>query len=236
MYHRATTGKYGNSPDDLEKHFEYLKKHHTVCFPGEKKGTLSLTFDDATADFYLVIFPLLKKYQLKAILGVPVGFIQEKADYSKKERLDLLKNFSFQRSPSPEAFCSYEELVIMLRSGLIKIASHSFSHQDMTLKNLDLFKEIVASKMLLEQKLHIQVEDFILPYGKYNKAVISSLSKHYKRIFRIGNSINIFSAPLFLTRISADATPSIKDIFMIKKRLIYFFKSFKNIFTHFFYH
>ena len=231
MYHRAFQGKYGNSPEVLDSHFAYLKKNYSVIHPDEKapffKMNVLLTFDDATADFFFIIFPLLKKYQLKALLAVPAQFISQSHDLCAKERLEPLSSFSFQKKPPPELFCSYEELKLMQESGLVKIASHGFSHADMTIKDLDLSREIQGSKRILEAHLKIIVEDFVLPYGKYSLSVLRVIKKKYKRIYRIGRTVNLYPSPL-IARISADTVDEIEVLFKIKNKFMYFFKYIKN--------
>lgn len=104
LYHRVD--------ERIQKHFSCFSQYGSL-FPGEplnQKVNICITFDDATRDFYDVVFPLLNTYRLKALLAVPVAFV------------------------GSEGYCSWKELGEMSKSGLVKIASHSMSHPDMTLK------------------------------------------------------------------------------------------------------
>lgn len=204
------------NPAVLEKKLLFLKQNFPILLPGEKippfKTSLLLTFDDAYFDFYHYIFPLLKKLQIKALLAVPAGFILEKASLAPQERLALLfknehtnkYNNVFQENLK-EAFCSFAELKEMADSGLVEIASHSFSHANLTLqknqtnktnpleklaKEIDLKKEVVESKQLLEAKLGHPIQTFVYPYGRFNSSVQAYVKKHYQYALRIGSALN----------------------------------------------
>ena len=96
LYHKIGRGKYANSLETLEQHFAYIAAHFPSVLPGEdlpKGTTVCLTFDDAFFDFYHLIFPLLQKYSLKALLAVPTAYIPEIADLTSQERLEKVATF-----------------------------------------------------------------------------------------------------------------------------------------------
>ncbi|MBM3191615.1 MAG: polysaccharide deacetylase family protein, partial [Chlamydiae bacterium] len=194
LYHRAFACRYGNSPEILEKHFSFLKENYPIVLPldplDKKKISLCLSFDDATFDFYKIVYPLLHAYDLKALLAVPVGFIAEDTFYSDKERLSALKEFSFHSSPPSHSFCSFKELHEMTLSSRVHIASHGMHHTNLSLPGVDLSLELEVSKKILEQRLSTPIHSFVFPYGKYNKEVLDQAKKHYRLTFRIGNGLN----------------------------------------------
>lgn len=182
----------------IENHFSFFSQYPSK-WPGdplEKGVNFCLTFDDATSDFYEVVFPLLKVYQLKAVLAVPTAFIGKKG------------------------YCSWEQLDEMNKSGLVKIASHSATHLNLTQKGVDLDFEILASKKQLEEQLKIAVDTFVYPFGKFNQVVQQRVKKHYSYIMRIGMAYN-YGWKNLIYRISADYEGLPEQFF--KKRYFWFY-------------
>lgn len=152
MYHHVNSDRCSNDLAIFEKHLEYISSNFTTLFPGEKitGNSLCLTFDDAYADFYYLIFPLLKKYNLKALLAVPSKYILDSTDFDMKHRLQYEHNDLFQKFEEA-TFCTFEELDEMINSGLVQIGSHSHSHINLLEENVDIEEELVISKKILEQ-------------------------------------------------------------------------------------
>ena len=79
MYHRV----HGQErvAGALRTHLSYLKQHHPVVLPGDPlpggETSVCLTFDDATADFYQQVYPLLRELELQAMVAVPTAYIAE---------------------------------------------------------------------------------------------------------------------------------------------------------------
>lgn len=74
-----------------------------------KNIKIVLSFDDGRADFYQNVFPLLKKYKIKATLNIITGFIDKSVI-------------------PPYEVCQLNELREMFESGLVEMAMHSNSH------------------------------------------------------------------------------------------------------------
>lgn len=212
----------------LEEHFMYIQQNFTTLLPAEQvqKNSICLTFDDAYSDFYFLIYPLLKKYKLKALLAVPSGYILKSCDASPQARMafahnDLFKNYKLG------TFCTFEELQEMINSGLVEIASHSYSHINLLEKEVDLQQELKLSKEILESNLHVKVDSFVFPFGKYNKEVLQETKKHYKYAFRIGNAIQKDFSGIngVIYRIDGDELKTPKSIFTWKKMLQYQLKA-----------
>ncbi|MEA3288891.1 MAG: polysaccharide deacetylase family protein [Campylobacterota bacterium] len=228
MYHHVNSDRCSNDLDIFEKHLKYISENYTTLFPGEevKKNSICLTFDDAYADFYYLIFPLLQKYNLKALLGVPTKYILEKTDLDMDTRLgfehnDLFKNYQ------QATFCTFDELKQMEQSGLVQIVSHSHTHTNLLEDGIDLDEELVLSKKILEDKLHIKVESFIFPFGKYDEKIAQETLKHYKYAFRIGNAVHKdFSGIKGINyRVDGDGLTTPNEIFTFKKMLGFRFKA-----------
>ncbi len=178
--------------------------------PGDplKRGALCLTFDDAHYDFYHTVFPLLKQYNLKALLGVPTRYILEKSNLSSEERLSVPYTLAMQDGffDKKAPFCTWEEIEEMVASGHVQVASHSHAHCNLTFSFVNLQREIIQSKEILEARLKQPVTSFIYPFGRLNGEVHRLVSKHYPYSFRIGSAAS-FSWDCTrgpISRISAD--------------------------------
>jgi hypothetical protein len=99
----------------FENQLRYLSenKYKTVhcaefseLFTGERsmQGKVMLTFDDGLQSLYATIFPLLQKYQAKAVAYIVPAWIGK------------------------PGFVTWEECLTMRRSGLVDFQSHSFMH------------------------------------------------------------------------------------------------------------
>lgn len=196
MYHRVGVGKHANTPEKMRSHLHFLKERYPVVLPGDPLAkralSLCLTFDDASYDFYHYVFPLLKELNLRALLGVPVKYVLDSATVDPKERLSvpyaLAMQDGFYEKMAP--FCTWAELKEMVASGHVEVASHSYMHCNLTFNFVDLEREVVKSKEILEKKLCQSVSSFIYPFGKTNPAVHQYVKEHYPYAFRIGSAIN----------------------------------------------
>ncbi len=233
MYHHINGKEFSNDLEIFEKHLEYLIENFTIITPDDElisNKNLCLTFDDAYFDFYHFVFPLLKKYNIKAILAVPVGLIEDNCQASITQRLSLphYEIYEDQNYIHFGSFCSWIELKEMSDSGLVKMASHSYKHKDLSLDEVNLETEIIKSKEVLEDKLNIKVDSFILPFGRYNYNSLELIKEHYKYIFKVGQGINknFDGVNGLIYRIDADNKKDIERLFTTKNMIKYHIKSF----------
>ena len=191
-------------------------------FPGENVNDgICLTFDDGYFDFYHYVFPLLQKYQLKALLAVPTAYILDATTLSSPQRLSLTHAQLYENATTHAPFCTYEELRTMVKSGYVRIASHSTNHVNLTNEGVNLDEELITSKAVLEEKLGVKIDSFVLPYGKYNESVITLAKHHYPYVFRIGNALNPSWEGIggMLYRIKGDALKTPNELFSPLKQL-----------------
>lgn len=177
MYHKAGFSKRSNSPAMLDEHFAAIKRY-PIVLPGQPLTSglnLCLTFDDATADFADIIYPLLQKHNLPALLAVPTVLLDT------------------------PGYCSWSALQAMN----VTFASHTHTHANLkTATNLTY--ELTHSKMLLEDKLGQPIDTFVFPFGAYSKQAIKEAKKHYSYLMRIGGAYNFSWNDPLLYRVSAD--------------------------------
>jgi peptidoglycan/xylan/chitin deacetylase (PgdA/CDA1 family) len=223
MYHRARPGRHGNAPAMLDQHFAHIVRRYTCVLPGEPRtsGRLNvcLTFDDAYFDFYHVVFPLLKKHGLRALLAVPPVVVRELVHESPSERLQAPASVDFDR-PNYDGFCTWSELREMAASGSVAIAAHGFTHCPLDREVVDLHTEVALPKIVLEGRLQQPVHSFVFPYGRFNRTSLESVRGHYRHAFRIGGADNDGWDGL-LYRVDADMLSSPDELFSGARRLRY---------------
>lgn len=234
LYHRINAIKYSNMLDMFQPHIKFIAEHYPVVLPGDPlpsgKIAVCLTFDDAYFDFYHYVFPLLCELKIKALLGVPVKYILDSTTLDSITRLSVpydetMANEVFQKKVP---FCTWDEISQMVSSGFVEVASHSYSHRDLTAQDVDLSVEIVRSKAILEEKLPQKITTFVYPFGKINKKVHSFVTRHYLYAMRIGSALNKdwYNSQGLIYRVNGDSLTNplhpLKNINLSKYYLKYF--------------
>jgi peptidoglycan/xylan/chitin deacetylase (PgdA/CDA1 family) len=195
MYHRVHG--MAVSADALRTHLKYVHDHHPLVLPGDAlpRGELSvcLTFDDATVDFFQIVFPLLEKLDAKAVVAVPTAYIESATLTPMSERLAaqdrvmMSGDYAVQGSP----LCTWDELRTLQDSGRVRCASHSHTHVDMTHPDTDVRSELILSDKLLRDQLGCPSNTFVYPYGRARRAVQRQVRTHFPHAMRIGTAMNL---------------------------------------------
>ena len=177
-YHDLTTNKSSNNmqieKDKFEQEMKYLKDHkyHTItlkemeCFLKDNckipRKSIMITFDDGYKSNYDIALPILKKYNLKAVIFY-MGI-----NYNTNNNYLNLNTLKKIKSEYPN----------------IEIASHSFNlHQEDDYK---LSKDII-DKDFKKMKRIINTKYFAYPYGHVSDNLINSLKgNNYKLAFTFG--------------------------------------------------
>ena len=227
MYHHVNSDRCSNDLAIFEEHLKYIKNNFKTIFPGEEitSKSVCLTFDDAYADFYFLIFPLLKKYNLKALLAIPSKYILDDTDEEAENRMNFEHNDLFENYQKA-TFCTYKELKQMQESGLVVFGSHSHSHINLLEENVNFALELRVSKQILEDKLNTKIDSFVFPFGKYNQDILKESKKYYQYNFRIGNAIHKDFSGIngAIYRVDGDNLKTADEIFKTTKLLKYKFK------------
>lgn len=230
MYHHINSDDLplSNSAEMMDAHLRLIAERYTSVFPGEEaENPICLTFDDAYYDFYHYVFPMLRRYNLKALLAVPSAYILDATEIEPSKRLSLKHREIYESHHTHAPFCTYAELREMIASGHVMVASHSMNHVNLTEPGVDLEREIVGSKMALEEKLGCRVDSFVLPFGKYNREAAALAREHYRYVFRIGNALNPSWEGIggLLYRIKGDGLKTPDELFKPLKKLGFWFKT-----------
>lgn len=160
-------------------------------YNNEDKNVL-ITFDDGWISNYEVVYPIMKKLNLKFNIFLEVGAIDHKENHLTWDMINLMKE-----------------------SNLVSFGAHTYNHIDartIDKNNLDI--EIIMANNLIEEKTGLIVKDFCFPYGYYNENTISYLDDIgvYKRLYTsdgipmiIRNNIMVFG------RVGIENEDSMKD-------------------------
>lgn len=168
-------------PANFERQMKYLtdNKYRVISLDrlqdvldSEEKGNfIILSFDDGYADNFDYAFPILKNFNLPAIIFLATRFInQDKfSDYHQNARL----------YPGLR-FLNWKQIDLMLSHG-ISFGTHTHSHIDLGRASLeDIEKEIITSKEIIEERLGKPTYFFAYPFGRFdnfNKKSIRIISK-----------------------------------------------------------
>lgn len=130
------------------------------------KRNIVLTFDDGCESVYLNAFPILKKYNAKAVLYVVADSIGERnIVWSQNENL------------VPLNIVTTEQIVEMSNNG-IEIGSHLCNHVHLTgLTSEEVHSELFDSKSKLENILNKPVLSVAYPFGSYTSAIAAIASE-----------------------------------------------------------
>ncbi len=105
-------------------------------------NSIILTFDDGYEDFYTAVFPLMKKYNMRATLYVIVDFVDK------------------------PGYVTSAQIKEMAHSGYIEIGSHTMSHINLRkASDSDAYYQIFQSKKKLSEIIGLPVDDFAYPFG-----------------------------------------------------------------------
>ncbi|WP_010521749.1 polysaccharide deacetylase family protein [Aquimarina agarivorans] len=197
MYHNVTLNKSDAKgltifKDTMESHFNYLKEkgYSTFHFKdlGEPsfvlpKKSVIITFDDVYKSQWVIAYPLLQKYGLKASFFVPFKYVNGKDDWStgKQEIMDISQLKSFDES-------------------VIELGLHSYAHKAYPLLNTNELELDFEKSLNFIEENSLNVSNVLAyPYGKFprkgnqNKEFNAILRQNnIKYALRIGNRINSF--------------------------------------------
>lgn len=130
-----------------------------------KEKYIIITVDDGYRDNYEILFPILKKYNMKAVIFFITG-----VDYNKwtvegmgEKRFDLM---------------THEMIREMDQSGYVEFGGHTLTHPSMpSLSTEELYREVSENKKDLESILGREVITFAYPYGHNSLRVQEIIKK-----------------------------------------------------------
>jgi peptidoglycan/xylan/chitin deacetylase (PgdA/CDA1 family) len=170
MYHDVASGPEAQvnivTPESFRAQMAYLKqnKYRAVTFDdlvsylndGDNisRKAVVVTFDDGHAGIYHHALPILREFNLPAIVFMPSGYIGK------------------------EGHLTLEQMLEMQDSGLVSFGSHTVDHAYLPdLSAADQERQMVLSKQALETALETEISYFAYPSGGFNDASKDILKK-----------------------------------------------------------
>lgn len=172
-------------PSELEKQIQWLLEEEYTPIHFEDLGRVDeiekpilLTFDDGYLDNYTELFPILKKYNVKATVFMIMTFVG---------------NWNYLTA---------DQIKEMDASGLVSFQSHTMTHEFLSTRTADQLEyELSESKRLLAEL--IGKESFVLcyPTGKYSEESLEATAEHYQfGLLMSGKTYETGDNPLKITR------------------------------------
>ncbi len=116
----------------LSKGYRSISLHELYEFihgkAGVRRKSFVLTFDDGFYCNYHYLFPLLKKYNLKAAIFVVSGVRNQSEAAQHREDVRGYPSRMGTNKEAGDKFATWDELKLMIASGLIEIEDHSLFH------------------------------------------------------------------------------------------------------------
>ena len=141
LYHQVNPISSSVSPEIFEEHLKIIKKYNmetiTISEYYNKninKNSMLLTFDDGYYDNFKYVFPLLKKYNMKATIFLNTLYIMDKRENEPEIKdnntvnLEAIKKYIENGKATINQYMSWEEIKEMYDSGLIDFQAHSHKH------------------------------------------------------------------------------------------------------------
>lgn len=140
LYHQVNSLS-NVTPELFEEHLKILKEKNmnTITLKEYGDGNIPnnsflITLDDGYYDNYSVVFPLLKKYNMKATVFLNTMYIKDKREEKTEILLNgeanyqAMKRFLETGDGRTEQYMSWEEIKEMYESGLVDFQAHSHKH------------------------------------------------------------------------------------------------------------
>ena len=141
LYHQVNPISSSVSPEIFEEHLKIIKKYNMETITISEyynnninKNSMLLTFDDGYYDNFKYVFPLLKKYNMKATIFLNTLYIMDKRENEPEIKdnntinLEAMKKYIENGKATINQYMSWEEIKQMYYSGLIDFQAHSHKH------------------------------------------------------------------------------------------------------------
>jgi peptidoglycan/xylan/chitin deacetylase (PgdA/CDA1 family) len=183
----------------FERNIKILAQKYNFVLPGQallkSELNICLTFDDAYADFYFHIAPLLKNLNIPAVLAVPSAYPLDYTSLDTDLRLAVNYPHGLNRIIAREksSICTWEELKNLAKEPLIQLAAHGHNHYNFKQEDINeikILEELEQPKIIFQEKIGIVPKNYIYPFGFYSQTYHELSQKYYNFSMRLGNSLN----------------------------------------------
>lgn len=152
----------------LEHYVEIVRNK----IPPQEKSIL-LTFDDGYEDFYINAWPILQKFDAKAVVFLVTEYIGQ-------------LNWWNHKVPYFKRHLSWSQVADLKEKG-ISFGGHSTAHHNLAKFDADYIRQdLVVNKSAIEQQIGSPIQAFCYPYGDYTEAAQSVV----RELFSVAFSVN----------------------------------------------
>lgn len=212
LYTPLNINRFIHDLDFLLKHFEPISVQqvytHLINNTSPKKPSFLLSFDDGLSEVYSVVYPLLKKKGVPAVVFVNTSFIDNK-DLFYRYKISLV-NEAIQQQPALNRliFTILQDNEIQGEDVFAKLLNITYNQRNLVDKILPVcdvdVKEYLQSQqpyLTSSQLMELSKNDFVIGAHGVDHSEFQSLSFD-DRVFQIQQSVNEvkerFSPPLKL--------------------------------------
>ena len=155
---------YSIEPDIMQSHIEILLNsgYNFITFDDlpnieRIKKPILLTYDDGYENNFNYLFPILKKYNVKATISI------------------IFNNIGVSR------YLNLQQIQTMQESKLVSFQSHTLSHVDLnTIDESQIEFELSESKSQISKLIKKEPVAIFYPYGNFSANVIKIAEKYYE--------------------------------------------------------
>ena len=209
MYHAVSNaasiqGDYVISPEEFEEDLKYLAEHkYNTVFVSDlvdyvngsgslPENPIVLSFDDGYYNNYLYVYPLLQKYNCKAIIS-PIAYFSEL--YTENGEVN-----------EQYTHCTWAQLEEMHESGYVEIGNHTYNMHSygngrngigqMCGEDTETYKaaikgDIEQAQNLLTDRINVTCDVFAYPFGIWCDSSLEVLKDmNFKAVLTIESGIN----------------------------------------------
>jgi peptidoglycan/xylan/chitin deacetylase (PgdA/CDA1 family) len=159
----------------FKKQLDWLTQHTTLVSLGElleadntDRIMVAITFDDGYTSLSQNAADILAEVGVSATVYLNTAWIDENAHRASDPKLGHYPD---------ETFLSWTDVRHLHSLGWC-IGSHGADHLDLTvLPGLEMEKELVVSKQVIEEKLGVACNHFSYPWGRHNAQVRAAVEK-----------------------------------------------------------
>lgn len=167
MYHDISliecVDKFTVSLSNMCSQLLFLKDRYNlveISLINKKSKSFAVTFDDGFESIYNLVFPFIKKNNIKITLFLTLNNLNK------------------------HKYLKTNQITEMLKSGLVTIGCHGKTHTSLKSLNDDsLLKEIIEPKKYLENLFNINISYLSFPNGKYDLNTLKFCENNFKKTF-----------------------------------------------------
>ena len=143
----------------------------------DEKKLFSITFDDSYRDLDEYALPVLQRLVFNATLVVIAGFVGQPNRWEARLGGPVLYHMDWQ------------QLREWINQGH-EVACHGYTHRSLRgMTDQDLVREIRDSKSLIEDKLGVEIQTFVPPFGRIDNRVMDVVAGSGFRIMCVNSPV-----------------------------------------------